>query len=634
MRNYVSGTASDTILSLRNPGRFFWNSQNHDLNKHKPVNAMKNNFRAHKCKSTGIIRVNQSNIIRIVGEIQYGRILAIFTMISVSLLILPMIIPWTPLASIVEADPAEGNYEFTLEKEYVDIFIQRDGSIDIKYHFEFTNYGYLDGVDVGLPNRFYDEDSARATINISGTMYQPEKIHKSPYVYIGLAVEFDETTQYKVESYGTRFTLEFQVNNPHMVYKNELKDGTVGIRFRPTWFDPEFQLGNTDELRCRVFFPRGFNDTSQAVYLKGHVWDSIGWDNETGLLMASWTQYNVRPQDQEDGDYDVGVGFPKDYVEKYYDHNIWESMGNTWYFVRFHAASILVGCFMILLLLGMFVYPAISSRKRAKDYFEPKLCKAGGGPRKRLTAVEAAIILERPLNQVLTMILFNLIRNGKVEIVSKEEPMHLRKLDHFGDTKIETRFLHSIEKDLRTCATNEVGTLNRDGLEDLLVDLVEATEKKLKGFDYKATKKLYESVNKHAWLRVKAAGTPGEFAREFSKWSSWMMLDKKFPERMKKESQEYSYYEEPWYRWNAWYHPYHYRTNESMILDDTSVRFDRMMDDLVYNVKQANRHMVNDITDLGKEVTKVTNPVPVSSGGGSGGGCACACACACAGGGR
>jgi hypothetical protein len=71
-----------------------------------------------------------------------------------------------------------------------------------------------------------------------------------------------------------------------------------------------------------------------------------------------------------------------------------------------------------------------------------------------------------------------------------------------------------------------------------------------------------------------------------------------------------------------------------MILDDTSVRFDRMMDDLVYNVKQANRHMVNDITDLGKEVTKVTNPVPVSSGGGSGGGCACACACACAGGGR
>ncbi len=553
------------------------------------------------------------------------------------MLTITVFLPTSSDSGTVSSSPTEGNYDFTLKKEYVDVFIQKDGSIDIYYHFEFVNRGYLDGVDVGLPNRFYDKDSARAEITVGGSTYDAEEIRKSPYVYIGLAVEFDSVTQALVEQFGTQFSLDFYVNNPHMVYKNELKDGTVGIRFRPTWFDPEFQWGSTGELRCRVYFPEGFNDTSQAVYLRGHQWDSIGIDNETNLLMANWTRFFVDPNDQEDGDLDVGVGFPKEYVDKYYEHNLWEKFGNAWYFIKFHIVTILIGGFFIFGIVAVFVLPVIHAKKRAKDYFQPKLCVAGAGPRKRLNVVEAAIILERPLNQVLTMILFNLVQKKRVSIDSRKEPMRLRKLHAIGTTKFENKFLNAIEHNGRKCVKEEVGTLNRDLLKDLLVKLVKSTQKKLKGYDYKATKQHYKSIHKHAWLKVKAANTPKEFAQQFSKWSPWMMLEEDFPDRLEKEAINYPHTPYDNLNWHYWIHHDHDSLTDSQDRVTVPVDFNDIMSDFIELVKDANGHMVDGISDFGAEVTKVTNPVPVSSGGSggySGGGCACACACACAGGGR
>ena len=532
---------------------------------------------------------------------------------------------------------ADEDYDFKLEKEHVDVFIRKDGGIDIHYTFQFVNYGKLDGVDVGLPNRFYSKSSARAWIEVDGQTYSPKQIRKSPYVYIGLAVEFKDSTRKKIENVGgKRLTVGFQVKNPHMVYKNELKKGTVGIKFRPTWFDPDYQRGNTGELKCRIFFPEGFTNESEAVYLKHHQWDSLYMDSETGRLVASWNRTNVDPRDQEDGDYDIGAGFPRQYVDKYYEHDFWEKLGDVWYATKWYAVK-LAPCWIATLVITLFVGMNIHSRRKmAKDYFEPKMSVAGAGPRRDLTAVEAAVALERPLDVVATMILFGLMKKGKLEIVSYEKPMKLMKMSHEADYAYEIDYLNSIKIRGVTCALEDPGTIDRVGLRVTLVGLVKSVQKKLEGFDFKATKRYYEKICEEAWRQVKEARTPEEFAADFSDCSAWMLLDENYEDRIEDDYSFHpwysSYHYPPHYHHYFWYHRYHHSSG----LGGTGRTLQQMLSNYTSTIKSANSNLISSMKSLGGEVTRLTHPAAFSSGsgGGGGGGCACACACACAGGGR
>src|SRR5512136_1366792 len=124
-----------------------------------------------------------------------------------------------------KANASALDYSFALDAELVDVSIEKDGSIDINYQFNFTNYGQLDGVDIGLPNSNYDESTAMASVTVNGHTYAPAQIRKSPYIPIGLAVEFTSDTRAEIEVSGTAFVLNFSINNPHMVYENELVQG-------------------------------------------------------------------------------------------------------------------------------------------------------------------------------------------------------------------------------------------------------------------------------------------------------------------------------------------------------------------------------------------------------------------------
>ncbi|MDQ1372370.1 MAG: hypothetical protein QG582_1286, partial [Candidatus Thermoplasmatota archaeon] len=77
-------------------------------------------------------------------------------------------------------------YSFSVQYERLDVHVLKDGSVDIDYSFGMTNFGYLDGVDIGMPNDQYDLDSASATITIGGTQYSPSTIHESPYIETGV----------------------------------------------------------------------------------------------------------------------------------------------------------------------------------------------------------------------------------------------------------------------------------------------------------------------------------------------------------------------------------------------------------------------------------------------------------------
>jgi len=173
-----------------------------------------------------------------------------------------MLVVMSQLVLLLQA-PAQGlTYRFSVPKEYVDVHIRQDGGIDIDYTIDFVNYADMDGIDIGLPNKYYDLNSARASLTVQGASYAPSGISASPYLEVGVAVELGSSARSQIENRqgGAPFTLYFHITNPHMVYENEIVSGTVGIRFRPTWFGSSYQQGPVGGLRTRIFFPPGFSD--------------------------------------------------------------------------------------------------------------------------------------------------------------------------------------------------------------------------------------------------------------------------------------------------------------------------------------------------------------------------------------
>jgi hypothetical protein len=107
------------------------------------------------------------------------------------------------------------------------------------------------------------------------------------------------------------------------------------------------------------------------------------------------------------------------------------------------------------------------------EYLPPSIGVEGVGVKRGLTAVEAAILLETPLNKVLTMILFGLMKKGAVRVIS-EKPLKFERTDP------PPTDLHSYEKNFLG-AIDDRGQLDDKDLREAMVLLVRAVNDKLKG---------------------------------------------------------------------------------------------------------------------------------------------------------
>jgi hypothetical protein len=496
------------------------------------------------------------------------------------------------------------DYDFEVLSEEALVTVKGDGSVDIDYTFVFRNHGDLDGVDVGLPNRHYDEASAWAYVEVDGERYSPREIRPSPYVEEGLAVELTDRCRRAAESGTPDVTIRFHVNNPHMVYVNQLREGSASVRFRPTWFGSDFQRGPTGEVVVRILGPAGHQDLNRTYYIKGMEPGST-YVTTDGRVMASWSFQDVDPQDLEDGDYDVGMAFPDSAVEETFERGFSDKAGDAlhsagsvcyaiWPFVG-------IAFFMALIMIGA----SIQDRSRRSEYFDPEVTVPGAGPRTDLLAVEAAVVMEMPMERLAAMILFGLQRKGLVNVDYTTEPITIEKFDEVGEHLYETRFLAAIRSE---------GRLSRKFLRGAMVKLVEDVEDKMKGFGLEATREHYRGVCERAWEDVEASGTEGILEGLLEEKNEWLMLDEDYDDHMDR---------------------FLIRGAAVASMGSTVAPDVRSMArDYVDRLRTASSHLVKDAGELTKDVTEVTHPVPVGSGGGVGGGCACACACACAGGGR
>jgi len=242
--------------------------------------------------------------------------------------------------------------------------------------------------------------------------------------------------------------------------------------------------------------------------------------------------------------------------------------------------------------------------------------------RRGLTVPEVAVLMQKPLDKVMALLLFGMIRKGLVKVVSRQ-PMKLEALP--GE---EPAF--SYEKEF-TAAVKDDGKVDPNEAARIVTDLIKRVQEKMKGFNRKKSLAYYQDIMRKAWDQVGKD--------DYSQAFEWLLLDKDFGQTAQQRFGTRPMPLPIW--WGPLYLPHSsgggLPTGTGSPLPSPVAAANA----IVSSMESFGHDLVNSVPGLATAVTQNTNPVPIASSGGghSGGGCACACACAgcacaCAGGGR
>ena len=539
------------------------------------------------------------------------------------------------------------SYSFSLPQQFIDVYWNEDGTSSIDYVFIFANdpsAPTIEFVDVGVPNSNYDLNSVVAFANGVET----NDIERSPYVDPGVAVGLGPNS---IPPGATGEVRVFIGRVRDVLYPDDLDENYTSAVFVNQFFDSSLVHGSTDTI-VTYHLPPGVQPEEPRWHEAPPGFPSepvTGLDNE-GRITYSWRNQNSNGYTG----YQFGASFPRQYID---DDAIVTGVSPG---SGASASSIgeLVGClspFLVPILcfggiLAMIVWGVYSGRSRKLKYLPPKISIEGHGIKRGLTAVEAGILMEQPMDKILTMILFGVLKKNAAQVTTRD-PLELEVRDPIPQG------LHKYEKDFLEAFQEKSKRGRKKALQKMMIALVKSVGKKMKGFSRKETVAYYRDITERAWKQVEAADTPEVKSQKYDEHMEWTMLDKEYDDRTRDVFRTGPVFVPVW--WPR-YDPGFGRTVSAPTRAPTSTpstgRIGPSMPTLpgsafagsvVTGVQSFSSRVVGNITDFTSSITSITNPPPKppassysrSSGGGGGGGCACACACAgcacaCAGGGR
>ena len=534
---------------------------------------------------------------------------------------------------------AQADYYFSVDQEVVHAYWNEDGTLSLEYYFTFTNSSNghpIDFVDVGLPNGNFSVSNVRAEVNGQTLSYISESEYQGSGTGVAVGLE-----SYAIPPGGTGTVHVYIASIEGVLRPDTQGDDYASAVFSPTWFGREFVYGATD-LTMVFHLPPGVQPEEPRWHAapSGFPESPTTGIDEAGRITYQWRNYEANAYTQ----YKFGASFPKEYVPEsaIQKPGLLESLGIT-------EDQVMGCCCPVSVILGVALLIAFSirsSRKRKLKYLPPKLKIEGHGIKRGLTAIEAAILLEKPADKILTMILFSILQKGAAQVVSRD-PLKLEVADSRPENlrKYEEQFLDAF-------ATSSKSK-RKVKLQDLMIDLIDSVGKKMKGFSHRETIKYYETIMKKAWSQVENADTPEVKSEEYSKHMGWTMLDDDFEDRTRDVFRSGPVIVPMW--WHR-YDPTFRRGRTTSVPRPSSpspsgkksltlpnLPGGAFAASVVTGVQDFSSNVVGNVTNFTSRITEKTNPIPKSSSGGwsggSGGGCACACACAgcacaCAGGGR
>jgi hypothetical protein len=524
------------------------------------------------------------------------------------------------------------DYGFELKDNKVDVYLNGDGTAYISYDLTFIadpGSHPIDVVDVGMPNDSYRLGDIRASIDD----FPLTDVSNSPYVKPGIAVELGPVAIQP----GETGTLHVEVPVKDLLYQDSKDDEYASFEFSPTWFDSQFVHGPT-HLEVNFHLPPGVTPEEPRYHQQEFTSARV----EDGRVVYTWVKDDARG----DQKYVFGASFPQKYLAEgvvqkppAFNINFGACCGSPFAWFALFGVG-----WAAIAILG-----SLRRKRRRMEYMPPALAVEGTGVKRGLTAVEAAILLEAPLNKVVTMILFGLVKKGVVTVES-EKPFKVRVVDPPPeDAKLwyyERRFLEAIQPD---------AGLDETRLREMVIDLIGDVNKKLAGFSRKETKAYYKDIAARAWQQVEAADTPEVLGERWGEGLEWTMLDEEWDDRTRRV-----FHDRPvvlpywWWGYRPWVTnsgpsapaaPAPSPTSAGTPLTLPTLPGADFANTVVGGIESASNTVVSSVERFTGGVVQTTNPPPKpssssssrSSSGGYSCACACACAgcaCACAGGGR
>lgn len=518
-------------------------------------------------------------------------------------------------------------YSYTLPKETVDVYWNSDGTLSLDYTYIFTNDPSgptIEYVDLGLPNNNFSINDISASINgnpvydISTSGFQGEGCCG---VAIGLG-------QYSVPP-GSSGTFQAHVSNITGVLDTDTEDSSYASAvFAPNYFGGKIH-GNTDVI-VTFHLPPGVKPEEPKWHPapSGFPETPVTATDSEGRIIYEWENQNANGHTF----YLFGASFPKSYVPadaivKIEPTTPSGSSGLSNFISSALLPILCIGGFIAIVVSGI-----SSSRNRKLSYLPPKISIEGHGIKRGLTAVEAAILLEEPLDKIMTMILFSTIKKEAAEVVTRD-PLEVKVSDPLPEG------VQSYEKDFLEAFKTKDPVVRRKAMRDMVVSLVRNVSEKMKGFSRQETVAYYKDITKRAWEQVEAAATPEVKSAKYEEVMEWTMLDKNYNDRTEDVFRHTPVFIPTWW---GHYDPTFGKVGTSAGAPIStggshSVPGADFAASMAAGVQTFSSKAVGSITDFTSSITQVTNPPPkpststYRSSGGGGHSCACACACACAG---
>lgn len=530
------------------------------------------------------------------------------------------------------------SYSFSLDKEVVNVYWNADGSLSLDYQFTFTNRPGaqpIDFVDVGLPNSNYNYSSITADVNGApvsvSTDYQGSGT--------GVAVELGSQS---IQPGQTGMVHVYIGRIERVVYPDDNDDAYASAVFSPTWFGSQYVVGVTD-LTVIYHLPPGVQPEEPRWHGAPSGFPSepqTGFDSE-GRITYTWRNPTASGSTQ----YKFGASFPKTYIpETAIVTPAAFDFGGLFTSVLANLDVLLCCGFFAFIFGGIPALNLYAERKRKLKYLPPRIAIEGHGIKRGLTAVEAAILLEQPLDKVMTMILFGLLKKNAAQVVTRD-PLKVEAVEPLPEK------LHEYEFEFIKAFKETEARKRQKRLQEMTVGLVKSVAEKMRGFSRKETLDYYKSITEKAWALVEAENTPEVKSRKFDEALEWTMLDKEYDDRTRRTFTGPVILPRWWGSYNPAYRPAasapaSAKPMAAPVSKGSALPGADFAAQMVTGVQTFSQKVVGNINTFTEGVTKTTNPPPKPSasrsgrsGGGGGRSCACACACAgcacaCAGGGR
>jgi hypothetical protein len=426
------------------------------------------------------------------------------------------------------------SYRFTVPELEMAVTVRPDASIYIVYDITFDNQGSpIDVVDIGTPTEDYDISQFQASID-----GQPlTDIRTSEYIDVGVEIHLEE---YAIPSGGSG-TLHVEFPMPDMVYSDTTNEELASMQITPTWFDGESVAGPGD-IEIRVITPQGI-EPDEVLYQD--VQFSKKFVDDQGRVVAVWVLEETYPTQA----YEVGISFPRRVMDRVVEITIWDLVGR-W---LSNAAGVIFGglafCLPIIF-IGFVVFSIIRGiiRGTKPQYLPPIAEVEGGGIKRGLTAPEAAVILEQPLNKILLLVIFGMLEKGlirvteedplTVEVVEDFQVIHQPHLEGHEDAQRAHRRKAAMEKGTVIHAYEQpfLDAIEADPDEPVkeldvvapMEALVDTAAAKMQGFDLSDTREYYQRIVDRAAEQAESLGDIEKREQYLDKYLPWVMMNRDY----------------------------------------------------------------------------------------------------------